>query len=230
VTERHRYVSEPPKLQTVDPRDICLSVPCKTGLLDVLCVAGLCNVIGTGRLANQPLIQFGGSNVQTVRTMIVHEFMERTKAEWLVCVDDDIGFRTTDWDLLWEDQAGELAVCAEYLQKIDGQQVPAVWGLGFARIHRRVFELIQDLTTHDGQPWVRQGIFAGRLMWDYFPQGVTPAGELRQEDHAFWQLVRMTGVPVRLETRTRLAHSGRSTWHYDAEALARADEEQGAAQ
>lgn len=223
-------VIAPAPLQTVDPRSVCLSIPCKTGLLDVLCMVGVCNVIGTGRVANQPLVQFGGSNIQSVRNLIVHEFMTRTDCDWLVMVDDDIGFRITDWDYLFEDQAGELAVCAEYLQKIDGRQVPATFGLGFARVHRRVFELIQELTTHDGQPWARQGIFAGKLLWDYFPQGVTPSGELRQEDHAFWQLVRLTGVGVRVEQRTRLAHSGRSTWHYPgAEALLAADEEQGAA-
>lgn len=219
--------SEPP-LQKVDPRDICLAIPCKTGLLDVLCFTGVCNVIGTGRAGNQPLIQFGGSNIGSVRNMIAHEFMTRTSCEWLMMIDDDIGFRTADWDYLWQDQGGELAVCAEYLQKIDGRQIPASWGLGFARVHRRVFELMQDLTTSDGQPWIRQGIFAGKLLWDYFPQGVTAAGEYRQEDHGFWTLVRLTGVPVRFEQRTRLAHSGRSTWNYDAQALRAADEEESA--
>ena len=214
---------EPAPLQTIDPRTIILSIPCKTGLLDVLCVVGLCNVIGTGRVANQPLIQFGGSNIGSVRNLIAHEFMTRTEAEWLVMIDDDVGFRVTDWDYLFEDQAGELAVCGEYMQKIDGQRVPAVFGLGFARVHRRVFELIQDLTTSDGAPWCRQGIFAGKLIWDYFPQGVTASGEYRQEDHGFWTLVRLTGCGVRMERRARLAHSGRSTWHYDAEAQAAAE-------
>jgi hypothetical protein len=218
----------PPPLQTVDPRSICLSTPCKTGQLDVLHHVGVCNVIGTGRVANQPLIQFGGSNVGSVRNLIAHEFMTVTECEWLVMVDDDVGFRVTDWDYLFEDQAGELAVCAEYLQKIDGQKIPATFGLGFARVHRRVFELIQELQTHDGQPWCRQGIFAGKLLWDYFPQGVTASGEYRQEDHGFWSLVRLTGVSVRYERRTHLAHSGRSTWHYDADELA--DEDLGAAQ
>lgn len=215
----------PPTIQTVDPRTICLGMPSKTGLIDVLCHVGVCNVIGTGRLANQPLNQFGGSNIQSVRNLIVHEFMTRTTCEWLMMVDDDVGFRIPDWDYLWEDHAGELAVCAEYLQKIDGRKVPATFGLGFARVHRSVFEMIQALETSEGVPWTRQGIFAGKLLWDYFPQGVTASGELRQEDHAFWELVRLTGVGVRLERRTRLAHSGRSTWHYDANDLDAGDGE-----
>lgn len=219
---------EPAPLQTVDPRNIILSIPCKTGLLDVLCMVGVCNVIGTGRVANQPLIQFGGSNIGSVRNLIAHEFMNRTDAEWLVMIDDDIGFRVTDWDFLFEDQAGELAVCAEYLQKIDGQRITATFGLGFARVHRRVFEMIQELTTSDGAPWCRQGIFAGKLIWDYFPQGVTASGEYRQEDHGFWTLVRLTGCGVRMERRTLLAHSGRSTWRYDAADLAAAEELDGA--
>lgn len=218
----------PPRIQTVDPRTICLAIPCKTGLLDVLCFTGCCNVIGTGRCANQPLVQFGGSNVGSVRNLIVHEFMTRTECEWLMMVDDDVGFRTADWDYLWEDNEGEAAVCAEYLQKIDGAEIPATWGLGFSRVHRSVFERIQTLTTSDGVPWCRQGIFADKLLWEYFPQGVTASGEYRQEDHGFWTLVRLTGAGVRLEQRTHLAHSGRSTWLYDAERLARAKEAAGA--
>ncbi len=214
-------------LQTVDPREIILGMPCKTGQNDVLTTVGLCNIIGSGRLANQPLIQHGGSNVGAVRNMIAHEFM-KTGREWLMMLDDDIGFRTVDWDLLWEDQAGELAVCAEYLQKIDGRQVPAVFGLGFARVHRRVFELLNELTTDDGTPWVRQGIYAGTLVWDYFPQGVNSAGEYRQEDHGFWSLVHAAQVSIRMERRTNLKHSGRSTWTYDATQLEQQAAELGA--
>jgi hypothetical protein len=213
--------NETPPLQTVDPRNIILAMPCKTGQLDVLAAVGLCNVIGSGRLANQPLVQFGGSNVGAVRNLIAHEFLNKTQADWLMMLDDDIGFRTVDWDFLWEDKAGELAVCADYLQKIEGRKVPARFGLGFARVHRRVFELLTELTTSEGQPFVRQGIYAGNLVWDFFPQGVNAAGEYRQEDHGFWSLVHMAQVPVRIEQRTNLKHSGRATWTYDAEELDR---------
>lgn len=206
-------------MQKVDPRDICLAIPSKMSSLDVMCVKGLCNIIGSGRLANQPMFLYGGSNVGAVRSMIAHQFMNKTTAEWLVMLDDDIGFGLEDWDYLFEDHAGELAVVAEYLQKIDGQRTIAHFGCGFARVHRRVFELLTELTGHDGTPWVRQGIYAGVLMWDFFPQGINAAGEYRQEDHGFWQLVRATQVPVRVETRTHLLHSGRSTWKYDTEQL-----------
>ncbi len=202
-------------LQQVDPRDICVAVPSKMSSPDVMCLRGLCNVIGTGRLANQPMILYGGSNVGTVRDMIADQFLTRTQASWLVMIDDDIGFTLEDWDLLFEDQSGELAVCAEYLQKVDGQRKVAHFGLGFARVHRRVFGAMIDLTSHDGTPWVRQGIFEGRLLWEFFPQGTNAVGERRQEDHGFWTLVHATGLPVRVERRTRLVHSGRSSWVYD---------------
>ncbi len=94
-----------------------------------------------------------------------------------------------------------------------------MFGLGFARVHRRVFELLTELTTSDGTAWVRQGIYAGSLLWDFFPQGVNAAGEYRQEDHGFWALVHTTGVSVRMERRTHLKHSGRSTWTYDADTV-----------
>ncbi len=205
--------------QTVDPREIVVAVPCHTGRIDVLTANGLCNIIGTGRVANQPLWNYGGSNVGAVRNMVAHSFLEKSPCQWLMLVDDDIGFTVQDWDLLWEDQAGEAAVCAEYLQKIDGQQVPAHFGLGFARVHRSVFESMIQLALEDGTPYLRQGYYAGVLLWEFFPQGVTAAGEYRQEDHGFWQLCRMAGVNVRVERRTKLKHSGRSTWTYDAEVL-----------
>jgi hypothetical protein len=185
----------------------------------VLTSNGLCNVIGTGRLANQPLFQYGGSNVGAVRNMVAHEFLSKTQCQWLMMVDDDIGFTCADWDFLWEDQSSELAVCAEYLQKIDGQRVVAHFGLGFARVHRSVFESLTELNTADGTPWLRQGYYAGRIMWDFFPQGVSADGSYRQEDHGFWQLVRLLDVPVRVERRAHLKHSGRGTWVYDAQEL-----------
>lgn len=211
-------------LQKVDPRDICLAIPVHTGRIDVLTVNGVCNIIGTGRLANQPMFQYGGSNIGAVRASIAHEFLNRTACQWLMMLDDDVGFNVADWDVLWEDVAGEKAVCAEYLQKIDGQRVVAHFGLGFARIHRDVFLQMTELSTDDGQPWVRQGYYSGRLMWDFFPQGVASDGSYRQEDHGFWQLVRLTGLGVRVERRAHLTHNGRSSWRYDAGELASDDD------
>jgi hypothetical protein len=200
--------------QAVDPRTICLGIPSKTSP-DVLMANGLANIIGTGRLANQPLWKYGGSNVAAVRMTIVHEFL-KTSCEWLMMLDDDICFTVLDWDLLWEDHGGEWAVCAEYLQKIPNQIVPARWGLGFTRVHRLVFEKLMQLSTEDGQPFVRQGFYCGELMYDFFPQGINSAGEYRQEDHGFWMLVRLAQIPTRYERRTRLGHAGRMVWKYDA--------------
>lgn len=205
--------------QTVDPREIVIAIPCHTGRVDVLTANGLCNVIGTGRCMNQPMWNYGGSNVGAVRNVIAHEFLTLSDCQWLMMIDDDIGFGVSDWDLLWEDQANELAVCGEYLQKIDGDKVPARFGLGFARVHRSVFTMLTQLTVEDGSPYLRQGYYAGKLLWEFFPQGVTISGEYRQEDHGFWQLVRLAQVAVRLERRCKLAHSGRSTWRYDADTL-----------
>lgn len=210
--------------QTIDPREIVIAVPCHTGRVDVLTCNGLCNVIGTGRVANQPMWNFGGSNVGAVRNVIAHKFLTQSDCQWLMTVDDDIGFTITDWDLLWEDQAGELAVCAEYLQKIDGERRVARFGLGFARIHRVVFERLTELTVEDGRPYLQQGYYAGQVMWDFFPQGVHVSGEYRQEDHGFWQLVRLASLSVRVERRCRLAHSGRSTWRYDEHDALQGDE------
>lgn len=210
-------------LQAVDPRQIIIAVPCHSGRVDVLTANGLCNIIGTGRCANQPMWNYGGSNVAAVRNCIAHSFLNNATAEWLMFLDDDIGFTVQDWDLLWEDHGEDLAVCAEYLQKIDGQTVPARLGLGFARVHRSVFQILTELSMENGTPFLRQGYYSGKLMWDFFPQGVTASGEYRQEDHGFWFLCKLASISVRMETRTKLAHSGRSTWRYDASTLEHVD-------
>jgi hypothetical protein len=216
-----------PPLQTIDPRTICLAIPCHTGRVDVLCANGVCNVIGTGRLANQPLWQYGGSDVRAVRNSIAHQFLNRTTAEWLVMIDDDIGFSVRDWDYLFEDEAGERAVVAEYLQKTAERRI-AHFGLGFCRVHRSVFEALEQLTGEDGTPWVKQGMYCGQLLWDYYCNGVNAAGEYRGEDHGFWTLVRLADVQLRVERRTNLVHSGRGEWRYDAQELATVADDSGA--
>ena len=166
----------------------------------------------------------GESSVSTARDYVAHYFLTRTTCEWLVWVDADIAFNRTDWAYLMEEQSSELAVCAEYMKKsLDLAPEVAQFGLGFARVHRSVFEQLDELTTDEGIPRLmryrsRVTINGQSTMEDfveYHPIGVMPDGSRRQEDHGFWLMVRLAKIPIRIERRTRLGHTGPFTWWYD---------------
>jgi hypothetical protein len=179
----------------------------------------------------------GESSISTARDYVVHYFLTRTRCEWLVWIDADITFSREDWALLMEDQEGELAVCAEYLKKTrDLSLQVANFGLGFARVHRSVYEQLDALNRDDGEPRLmryRAGVdIRGERtveeFVEYHPIGIHPDGSRRNEDHGFWLLVRLANIPIRKETRTKLGHTGAYTWWYDKEKLDAALKRRGA--
>lgn len=170
----------------------------------------------------------GESSVSTARDYVVHYFLTRTSCEWLVWIDSDISFTREDWRLLLEQQGDELAVCAEYLKKTQDLAIEvANFGLGFARVHRSVYEQLDRLDREDGEPRLlryRSGVVLhGQRMLEefveYHPIGVLPDGSRRNEDHGFWLLVRLAGIKIRIEQRTKLGHTGPYTWVYDIEKI-----------
>jgi hypothetical protein len=179
------------------------------------------------------------SSVSTARDYVVHYFLTRTTCEWLVWIDSDISFTRQDWRFLMEQHNNERTVCAEYLKKNQDMRLEvANFGLGFARVHRSVYEDLDRLSREDGEPRLlryRAGVRSGDQQTieefvEYHPIGVLPDGSRRNEDHGFWLLVRLAGIPIRKETRTRLGHTGPFTWWYDAEKIERARRRRGAAQ
>lgn len=179
----------------------------------------------------------GESSISTARDYVVHYFLTRTPCEWLVWIDSDISFTRQDWALLMQQNGDELAVCAEYLKKTqDLSMQVANFGLGFARVHRSVYEQLDTLTREDGEPRLmryRSGVeIQGRRtieeFVEYHPIGIHPDGSRRNEDHGFWLMVRLAGIPIRKETRTKLGHTGAFTWWYDKDKLDAANERHGA--
>lgn len=179
----------------------------------------------------------GESSVSTARDYVAHYFLTRTSCDWLVWIDSDITFSRQDWAYLMEDQAGELAVCAEYLKKTQDLSLQvANFGLGFARVHRSVYERLNDLTREDGEPRLmryRSGVVLNgertmEEMIEYHPIGIHPDGSRRNEDHGFWLMVRLAEIQIRKETRTRLGHTGPYTWWYDKDKLDAARARRGA--
>lgn len=170
----------------------------------------------------------GESSISSARDYVAHYFLTRTRCEWLVWIDADITFSREDWAYLMEEQGNELAVCAEYMKKTqDLSPQVANFGLGFARVHRSVYEQLDDLVTEDGAPRMLryrsrvqlQGHEGIEEFVEYHPIGVHPDGSRRNEDHGFWLMVRLAGIEIRKETRTKLGHTGPYTWWYDHDKL-----------
>lgn len=169
------------------------------------------------------------SSVSTARDYVVHFFLTRTTAEWLVWIDADICFSRQDWAYLMEQQGNELAVCAEYMKKTqDLSPQVANFGLGFARVHRSVYEQLDNLVVEETgaqrlmryRSRVTLGDYEGiEEFVEYHPVGVLPDGSRRNEDHGFWLMVRLAQIEIRKETRTKLGHTGTFTWWYDHDRL-----------
>lgn len=179
------------------------------------------------RRYSEPFFWIGHSNIAIARNYIVNYFLNRTQFDHLVMVDDDIGFTVQDFDILLS--GDEEAVCAEYMKKDQfNNRAVARWGLGFARVSRNVFSALDELETEDGRPLLKHFRVDRDEMRDYFPQGVDMTGVYRQEDHAFWMMVQLTGISARVERRCHLRHTGDYQYTYDAETLDAIEAEAGA--
>lgn len=198
-----------------DPQSIAICIPTNRGV-DGFTLRGLCSLYRSGRVVHDVLLQ-GGSPVQIPRMLLTAQFLQ-SSCEWMVFLDDDVGFTIGDWDILWEEtEERELAVCAEYLKKVEGHHYPATWGLGFARVHRSVFAKLRELRHPGGGEMVTHGEYFGIPISDYFPTGMfaPPKSAWCPEDHGFWTLVHQAKVATRLERRTRLIHTGTTHFAYE---------------
>lgn len=194
--------------------DILIATPSLYGETSIYYTQGIAQVFQRNLV--QGLIFRTGEPHQVARDGCVHAF-KQSPAEWLVFVDDDIGFTAEDFQYLME--GDERVAYAPALRKRPGPPVAVNWGLAFAKIHRSVFELLDGLNREDGSPFLRTMRVDGNEFTDYFPQGIDFEGRWRAEDHAFWSLVAATGCSVKVENRTRLVHSGRMHWHYQPEQM-----------
>ena len=154
------------------------------------------------------------SNVALARNKCVHWFLS-TEYEHLVFIDADMGYSRTDWQYLMEDDGSE-GVCCEYRKKDQVRKIRVQYGLGFARISRRLLEQMALLEREAGGDLLQRFRSEGEEWIDYFPQGVVTGDTWRGEDHGFWLMARLTGLAIRLERRTELMHTGVAHWRYQA--------------
>lgn len=197
----------------IDPMSVLVATPTLDGKTEVTYNMGLTMLIAHRKIG-MPIWLAGCSDIGLARNKLVRRFLEHPEFEHLVFIDADIGFSEADFDMLME--GDEEAVCAEYRKKDQTRKIRVPWGLGFARISRRVFEAIDALQGDNGADIAQRFRMDGEEWRDYFPAGVV-VGVRRGEDHNFWLLAQLTGLPIRLERRTALVHTGPAHWRYRAE-------------
>lgn len=185
----------------IDPKTIAIHVPCADGKLCWETAQGL---LVSGGLYSGCSFMPGCSEVNLVRNIAAAQFLS-TNYEWFVNIDSDVGFTRRDFEYLMD--GDELAVYAPYAKK-DGSQTAAEFGLGFARIHRSVFEKMLEHKSEDGTPSINHFYWRSHMCYEFYPSFANAAHHWSGEDHSFWKLVMMVGVTPRKETRCVLRHYG----------------------
>ena len=212
-----RFAKLPTSINAPARANTALCIPTGDHRIDSLCMRGVLESIPQwAGFIEQP----GCSHVQLARIKMLHQFMQ-SPFEWCVMIDSDVGFTADDFQYLLDcspnatineflDTARNphvFAANAVYARKDDSGEV-IYNGLGFARVHRSVFDVLaQTLAPHTS--------VHGVAMIDYFPSGAYPNGQWLTEDAGFWLLCHQIGVDPRRETRTRLKHAGRAVYEVD---------------
>lgn len=213
-----RFSRLPTTISAPSRENTALCMPTGDCRIDTLTVRGMMECIPYyAAFIEQP----GCSHVSLARNKIIHQFTQ-SPFEWCVMVDSDIGFTASDWKHLmqfmviedtdpftatagnWTARPHDFAANAVYSRKDDSGEV-IYNGLGFARVHRSVFQVLAETLCMASS-------FQGVDMVDYFPSGSFPNGQWMGEDGAFWLLCHEIGVIPRRETRTNLLHAGRSVY------------------
>jgi hypothetical protein len=182
--------------------DIFIGVPCIDRRIDCETAIGVFNC---NRLYGaEHYFHMGISEVSLARNIVTQKFLKSDK-NWFVLWDSDIIASNNDFTLLW-DSPDDIST-APYARKIPGKP-PAMFGLGFTRVHRRVFEKINELQNEDGTEIAARFYMDGEIHTHFYPNGVTGDSRWLGEDRAFFTLCAMTGISYRLERRCCLQHAG----------------------
>ena len=187
------------------PRRVMLGMPIMDFKPDIAAVVGMMQVVAAGAGSVIPSFRGGQSNIALCRNEMAHIFLQ-SDCDTLVLVDSDIGFDLQDFTYLME--GDEQIVIASYAKKVLGMP-PVDWGAGFCRIHRSVFEAMNNWRAADGSEALHRFRFQGELATDFFFNGATPDMRWLSEDSGFWHWCSLLDLRMRRETRTRLVHYGR---------------------
>lgn len=194
---------------------VCIALPSHDFRYDVEVVSSLLQILAASGGTVQPYFSCGDSNIAHHRNSIAHAFKTLPTykdCDTLVWVDSDIGFTVQDFMYLCEGDAD--VVIGPYSEKnTSGRMVE--WGMGFARVHRSVFEKLDDwmVDAPDGSgkmEALHRYYLNGELAVDYHYNGAMSNMRWHGEDTGFWHWCSLVGgLKLRKETRTKLVHYGR---------------------
>jgi hypothetical protein len=153
----------------------------------------------------QPYALVGASNILDGRNKIAHYFLTKTNADTLFCLDSDIVFNLEDFQFMME--GGEQVVVAPYARKVLGMP-PVDFGMGFCRIHRSVFDTLNDWTNPEGEEMLPRYYADGEVLTHFYYSGASSDARWFGEDTGFFHWCALNHISMRQERRTRLRHVG----------------------
>jgi hypothetical protein len=189
------------------PVKVMLAMPCMDGRICCETMMGVMSVMAPSAGQLIPYWHIGDSNIAHCRNGIAHYFKTNTDCDTLFFLDSDIVFNAEDFAYMME--GPEQIVIAPYARKVLGMS-PTGFGMGFCRIHRSAFELLDGLVTEEGEEQLGRFYIEGQgVATHYFFTGTSTDARWFGEDTGFWHFAALNDLSVRYETRTRLGHVGR---------------------
>jgi hypothetical protein len=194
------------------PQKIMLGLPCGDHRMYAEMVMSLIGVLaGSGGLI-QPFWHNGDSNVCHARNEIAHHFLTATDCDTLFFWDVDIV--ATMQEFLYVLDGPEQVVIAPYARKEMGRE-PVGFGMGFCRIHRSVFDTLNEWTNEDGSEALQRYYITGKgIATHFFYTGSSPEARWYGEDTGFWHFCACNDITQRVERRTQLFHLGLHRYGY----------------
>jgi hypothetical protein len=188
------------------PEKILLAIPCVDRRIYTDTMMGIISVLSQAQGAVVPYVLIGDSNIAHARNTCAHYFKNKTDCDTLFFLDSDIVFTPQDFACVLD--GDEQVVVAPYARKVLGMP-PVGWGMGFCRIHRSVFEMLDGLLDpHGAEQLGRYYVQGEGIATHYFQTGPSQDAQWYGEDSGFWHLCAQAGITLRTERRTRLGHIG----------------------
>jgi hypothetical protein len=192
-----------------NPNNTLVAIPSIDSRMEMEQVVGLLTCLDY--FALPPYFYGGNSDIALTRNTMMNRFMQ-SPFEWMMLIDSDICFSREDWEFLWE--GDEDIVTASYSKKVIGQP-PVNFGLGFTRVHRSVFQKLNDLQSEDGSSELIPRFYHnGQVMVAYCTSAPSADARWVGEDRQFFLNASMVTAKFRNEQRTKLKHIGRFAYHY----------------
>jgi hypothetical protein len=196
------------------PVKVMLGLPCADHKMYTEVVASIIAIMAASAGTVVPFWLNGNSNVCAARNLVAHYFLYSTDYDTLFFWDNDIVASAQDFAYMME--GDEQVVIAPYARKEMGRE-PVGFGMGFCRIHRSVFDTLNDWTSEEGEDVLGryyQTEMPSPIATHFFYTGPSPEARWYGEDTGFWHFCARNQITQRLEHRTRLGHIGLHKYGY----------------